>query len=154
MAGKKSHRKRLVDSIDYVFSEIVRMYKSDEAGNCYCVTCGSGGKRRDLQNGHFVSRRFYKHRRDPINCRPQCVWCNVFKKWCYVEYTLFMQKIIFKGDLVDFDYFREKSKDQVAYSEIELETLLSDFYILRQKLRRKKPYHEKKSSELLKTRFE
>lgn len=26
-------------------------------------------------------------RRDPNNCRPQCVWCNVYKSGNYIEYT-------------------------------------------------------------------
>lgn len=45
---------------------------------CLCITCPSERPVREMQNGHFVSRRILKLRYDDRNCNVQCPKCNVF----------------------------------------------------------------------------
>lgn len=63
---------------DIVFSLWIR--KRD--GQCF--TCGS---KKNLQNGHYISRAKNITRYDEENCHAQCVGCNVFRYGNMVEYT-------------------------------------------------------------------
>lgn len=60
-----------IKELDRVFSIWIR--KRDRN----CITCGSI---KQLQCGHFVSRRFFATRWDEKNCAAQCVSCNVFNQ--------------------------------------------------------------------------
>lgn len=76
-----------------------------------------------MQNWHFVSRANYKYRRDIDNCKPQCMACNIFKHWNYIQYTLNMIR----------DYGKEwvekiqTDKSLVKYKTFEIEDMI-DYY--------------------------
>lgn len=84
---KKLNRSKLVKKLDAVFSQYVRLHYSNKNGICECYTCWEKLPRKKIQNGHFISRGNYKYRWDINNCRPQCMWCNIFKHGNYIEYT-------------------------------------------------------------------
>ena len=68
---------------DAIFSLWIR--NRDKA----CVLCGS---RKELQNGHYISRSVNILRYDIRNCNCCCVVCNVFKNGNMVEYSAFMRR--------------------------------------------------------------
>lgn len=41
-----------------------------------CYTCGKTNV--TLQNGHFIPRQYLATRWEEMNCRPQCIGCNIF----------------------------------------------------------------------------
>jgi hypothetical protein len=58
------------------FSRYIRLRDSDENGMCVCKTCGAVKSYKQMDAGHFVSRRWKptKYRED--NVYAQCVHCN------------------------------------------------------------------------------
>lgn len=66
--------------LDANFSYFVRLRYADDAGRVTCATCDDPTPRdwREMQCGHFVSRRHYLHRWEVANCAPQCPKCNRF----------------------------------------------------------------------------
>lgn len=41
-----------------------------------CVTCGKRGHYKNMQNGHYISRRIMSLRFEEMNCHVQCKYCN------------------------------------------------------------------------------
>lgn len=78
--AKKSKRKKLIEKLDTVFSQYIRLREADN-GIVECFTCGKKEhwKGKGMQNGHFMSRKHLSTRWDEMNCQVQCVGCNVYK---------------------------------------------------------------------------
>tara|TARA_R100000935_G_scaffold9559_1_gene19390 strand:- start:274 stop:537 length:264 start_codon:yes stop_codon:yes gene_type:complete len=45
-----------------------------------------------MQNGHFMSRRYYSTRWNEDNCRPQCYGCNCHAQGRSYEFSLNLNK--------------------------------------------------------------
>mgnify|MGYP003630912906 CR=1 FL=1 len=74
---RKISRKGLVKKLDKAFSEYIRRrYIKNEIVEC--VTCGVKKHWKEVDAGHFVSRRHYATRWNPINVFAQCKKCNGF----------------------------------------------------------------------------
>ena len=59
-----------------VNSKFVRIYSP--LGTCVCVTCGAvkPWNTNELDAGHFIGGRSNSILFEPLNCHPQCKWCN------------------------------------------------------------------------------
>lgn len=80
-AGVKVKRKPdYKKKLDEVFSKYIRLKYSDEHGYCRCISCGKVHFWKQIQNGHYMSRRHLATRWSEDNCRPQCVACNIFNQ--------------------------------------------------------------------------
>lgn len=55
------------------------MRDADQYGIAECITCGEKKHWKNLQCGHFVSRKVNVLRFDEENTNAQCVGCNMFK---------------------------------------------------------------------------
>lgn len=68
---------------DKYFSTYVR-YRDGVCRNgewfCTCITCGVEKPLKQMQAGHFISRRINKLRFDEENVNAQCVGCNMYKQ--------------------------------------------------------------------------
>lgn len=78
MTEKKQPRKSLTTQLDGEWSRYVRLREADPLGRVKCATCDSVKDWREMQVGHFVSRRHFVHRWEIRNCAPQCPRCNRF----------------------------------------------------------------------------
>ncbi|QDP49710.1 MAG: putative protein ninG [Prokaryotic dsDNA virus sp.] len=79
-------KSKLVKKLDQIFSKYIRWYYADANGYVSCYTCGTTKPVKEMQAGHFQSRRHYATRWLSDNCRPQCVKCNMFMQgniWIY-----------------------------------------------------------------------
>lgn len=120
---KKITRSKLVKKLDAIFSQYVRYFYSDTGKTVKCYTCWERKPIKKMQNWHFVSRANYKYRWDIDNCKPQCMACNIFKHWNYIQYTLNMIR----------DYGKERvekiqnDKSLVKYKTFELEEMLEKY---------------------------
>jgi len=86
---KKPSRKTIVTKLDKVFSEYIRRrYAKNDIAEC--VTCGKKDHWKNLQAGHFMSRKHYATRFDEENVEVQCVACNVYR---YGEQYLFAKHL-------------------------------------------------------------
>ena len=87
---KAKKRSWYVNKLDKLYSEYIRLSKSDDNGIATCVTCGNKAHWKEMQNGHFISRGKYPTRWDVYNCHIQDYRCNVALNGNYIEYTMFM----------------------------------------------------------------
>ena len=69
---------RLKKSLDIWFSKYIRLREASDYGIAICFTCGKQDHYKNLQNGHFQSRRHHSTRWNEQNCQVQCVACNMF----------------------------------------------------------------------------
>ena len=75
---RKASRKTLVKKLDTVFSIYIRRrYAKDNIAEC--ITCGKQDHWKNLQAGHFMSRKHYATRWDEDNVEVQCMGCNVYR---------------------------------------------------------------------------
>lgn len=88
--SKKPTRSKLVKKLDTVFSIYVRRSNADNNGYCTCVTCNKKIYWKEIQAGHFMSRKHYSIRWDLRNVKPQCKACNVFRYGEQFKYSLYL----------------------------------------------------------------
>lgn len=117
--AKKISKKSLVTKLDNVFSIYIRRrYAVDDISKC--VTCGKEDHWKNLQCGHFMSRKHMSTRWDENNCQVQCAGCNVFK---YGEQYLFSQYL---GNNLSEELYI-KSKQIVKFTELDLQELIKHY---------------------------
>lgn len=106
-----------------LLQRLVRMKYADDNGMCECVTCGKVGHYKDMDGGHFVSRRWTATLLVEENIHPQCKGCNNFRNGAPDDYALFMI------DTYGMEAMREliDSKHRVVkYTRIDLEDMIAD----------------------------
>ena len=70
--------RKLKRELDKVFSNYIRLRDSDSKGYVSCITCGRVLYYKDLDCGHFISRKDLANRFDEKNANGQCKSCNQF----------------------------------------------------------------------------
>ncbi len=118
--AKKPTRSKLVKKLDSVFSQYIRKKNADKNGNCSCCTCGKVLHWKEIQAGHFMSRKHYSIRWDERNVHPQCVACNVFRYGEQYKYSIFLGK-----ELADVLYLQ--SKEIKKYTTDELQSSIEHY---------------------------
>ena len=74
---RKISRKGLVKKLDKLFSEYIRTrYAMDDMVRC--ITCNTIRHWKEIDAGHFCSRRHYSTRWNSTNVQNQCKKCNGF----------------------------------------------------------------------------
>jgi 5-methylcytosine-specific restriction endonuclease McrA len=113
---KKPSRKTIVTKLDKVFSEYIRRrYAKNNISEC--VTCGKKDHWKNLQAGHFMSRKHYSTRWDEENVEVQCMACNVYR---YGEQYLFAKHL----GQEKADELLAKSRTMVKLKDWELEEMI------------------------------
>lgn len=116
---RKTSRKSLVTKLDKVFSEYIRRrYAVNDIAEC--VTCGKKDHWKNLQAGHFISRKHYATRWNEENVQVQCVKCNVYR---YGEQYLFGLHL---GQEVS-ERLLQESREIVKFSDYDLEEKINYF---------------------------
>ena len=69
---------KLKKELDKWFSLYIRLRESTLEGVAQCFTCNKIDHYKNLQNGHFQSRRHHSTRWSEVNCQTQCIKCNLF----------------------------------------------------------------------------
>ncbi len=122
--AKKKTASKLRKDLDKWFSLWVRISNSDEYGMCTCFTCGSRKHWKEIQAGHFMSRRHMATRWHEDNVKPQCVKCNMYSQGEQFKFAQAlglklankMQKLSiteYKLTTSDLMYYIQEYKDKV-----------------------------------------
>jgi hypothetical protein len=116
---------KLKKQLDTVFSIYIRMKYADDDLYVKCFTCDTVLKYdKGMQNGHFYSRNLLSLRFNEMNCRPQCVGCNMFKKGNYIEYYRRLEAEIGKGGM---DYLYHLSKQSIKLTRADYQELIEKY---------------------------
>jgi hypothetical protein len=118
--SKKPIRSKLIKKLDVVFSQWVRLSNADHSGYCTCVTCEKRFHWKEIQAGHFMSRKHYSTRWDENNVHPQCVACNVYRAGEQYKYSVFLGQY-------QAEELYLKSQELVKYTNVELEEMIEDY---------------------------
>lgn len=116
---KKPSRKTIVTKLDKVFSEYIRR-RYAKNGIAECVTCGKKDHWKNLQAGHFMSRKHYATRWDDENVQVQCMACNVYR---YGEQYLFAKYL----GQEKADELLARSRTMVKLKDWELEEMIEKY---------------------------
>ena len=122
---KKKTLPKLKKDLDIVFSRFIRLrYADGVTGNAICVTCGVIKHWKELQNGHFMSRRHKSTRWHEDNCGVQCYSCNVMQQGKQYEYSLYLDDKFGKGKS---DELLLKSKQSLKLDRYDLEQMIKQY---------------------------
>lgn len=88
-----------------------------------CITCGVEKPLKQMQAGHFVSRRVNKLRFDELNVNAQCVGCNMYKQG---EQYLYSKNLDAKYGEGTADALMAKRHDTHKFTILELEEIIKD----------------------------
>lgn len=87
MSKKKPSIPSLQKKLDAIFSKWLRLSSADHAGMVKCYTCPSIKHWKEMQCGHFHSRRYLSLRWYRLNVAPQCPSCNLFNQGAGAEFA-------------------------------------------------------------------
>jgi hypothetical protein len=128
--AKKSTRKKLIEKLDKVFSQYIRLREAKN-NNSECFTCGKVDHWKRLQNGHFMSRKHLSTRWDETNCQVQCAGCNVFRYGEQYKFSIGLDAKYGKGTA---ESMLLKSKETLKIDNIELEAKIKYYQDLVERL--------------------
>lgn len=83
---------KLKKELDTIFSQYIRKLYANDVGMVECYTCGVTKPIKQMQNGHFRSRKHLNTRWDTRNCRPQCVKCNMYDQGRQYDFGIRLQQ--------------------------------------------------------------
>ena len=118
--NKTQYRGFFVKKLDAIFSKYIRRrFAEDDIAECY--TCGKRDHWKNLQCGHFMSRRFYSTRWDDKNCQVQCKGCNIFRYGEQFKFSVHLNKEYGEGtaEMLEYD-----SKQLLKISMPQLKLLI------------------------------
>lgn len=110
-------------NLDAIFSEYIR--KRDAVnGYVKCITCGGIFHWKDVDCGHYISRKYNSTRYNEINCNAQCRACNRFKGGREEEYR---KALILKYGIDTILNLEQKKYDFHKLDKYEIDELKKKF---------------------------
>lgn len=82
--------KKLKNKADKTFSEFVRKRDAYDDGIAICCTCGKMDHWKNMDCGHYLSRRYLSIRYEEKNTGVQCKSCNVFNQGEQVKFREYL----------------------------------------------------------------
>ena len=113
---------KLVKKLDAIFSKYIRWYYADANGYVECYTCGVTKPVKEMQAGHFQSRRHYATRWHTNNCRVQCQKCNI---WEQGQQFIFGNKLKAEIGDVKFNELIQLSNSTAKYTQQDYEDMIA-----------------------------
>jgi hypothetical protein len=132
MPKKSKTLTKLKKELDTIFSVYIRL-RGNRNGVNMCITCGKMDNWKNLQCGHFQSRRFLPTRYHEDNCFPQCVSCNIFRQGEQFIFGLALEKIVGEGTAENMivlartkvKYMRHEYEEKIKHYKEEVKKLTS-----------------------------
>lgn len=115
---KRTERQRAITRLDKKFSKKVRMRDADENGNVQCCTCGKWFHWKQVDCGHFQSRRHLSVRWEEKNTGPQCKSCNMFNQGVQYKFGKYLDKRWGEGT-ADLMVIRAQNTSKLTVFELQ-----------------------------------
>lgn len=109
----------VLDDLDAVYSQWVRISAADSNGVCACYTCGAKYNYKEMDCGHFLKRSLLSTRFLPANTKPQCKTCNQYKDGNEIAFEKHL-----RADGVNVEELRQIGREVVHPTLSELKELL------------------------------
>lgn len=125
--SKKPTVSQLKKRADTAFSIYIRLRDAEfRSGSlwCQCITCSSWKPIKQIQNGHFQSRRYMNTRFHEQNCHAQCVKCNIFNQGEQYKYSLYVDKRYGPGTSTKLEQLAKQIRKFKTY---ELEEMILQY---------------------------
>lgn len=111
----------LINDLDILFSQYIRLKYADKNGNVKCFTCDTEKNWKEMQNGHFIPRANMFIRFDERQCRPQCEICNCHKHGNISQFSkrlneeqIGITEILYEEATTVYKYTRTELKELIA----------------------------------------
>jgi len=111
---------KLREEAAVLLQKLVRMKAADENGLASCVTCGKRQHYKEMDGGHFISRKWTATKLVEENIHPQCKGCNQYASGRHDDYSLYMV------DTYGIEMVRalnDKKRELCKQNRIELEDI-------------------------------
>lgn len=118
---KKSDSKKLIDKLDAIFSQFIRLRDSNDKGLCRCITSGQIDEWKAMDAGHFISRNHMATRWEEKNVHAQSRKDNRFLGGRQYEHSLAIDKKYGEGTA---EKLLIQSKQTKKFADFELEELI------------------------------
>jgi hypothetical protein len=115
---------KLRDELDKVFSEWIRRKDADKNGMVKCYTSGKFYHWKQIQCGHFISRRHMSTRWYEKNCKPQSVSENIFNQGNAPKFAIKLIEEYGQGILEELEI---KKNSICKMGRFEYERLINEY---------------------------
>lgn len=109
--------KSALKTADQWFSRYIRLRDADCTGIAHCVTCNTRKHFKEMDAGHFISRRYMSTRFDEKNVHAQCQKCNKYNSGEQFLYSRHVDVLYGKGTK---DQLYKKSQEIKKYTKNDL----------------------------------
>ena len=108
--------------LDRIFSEYIRRRDARTNPNGYvsCCSCGQVAHWKQMDAGHYISRKHNTTRYHPKNVHAQCRQCNRYDEGNKSGYSLFLTRAYGPGIIAALDHLGHQSKRFRAPELLEL----------------------------------
>jgi hypothetical protein len=114
----------LVKKLDDVFSIYIRTRNMDENGTVKCFTCTNISHWKQMDCGHYWSRRIYVLRWDEINCQVQCKGCNIMNQGAGAQFSIAIKN---KYGQHALDMLEQRKNNKFKLERFILESLINKY---------------------------
>ena len=119
-----SKRQKLVVKLDKIFSQYIRLRKTDQDGFGFCYTCDKKIHWRKVDAGHFMGRGSMNTRWDEENVQFQCKGCNGFRSG---EQWVYSQRLDYEYGNGTAATLFSLSKQTRKFGEIDLKEMIIEY---------------------------
>jgi len=120
--NKKTKTSFWIRKLDRIFSQYIRL-KDSKNGYVKCFTCGKLCQIKNIDCGHYISRRYKSIRYSEKNSNPQCRYCNRYLFGAMDIYALNLQKKYGENILKELNKEKNRIK-QFTIQELQDLTVL------------------------------
>lgn len=114
----------LVKRLDDVFSIYIRTRDADENGIVKCFTCHKISHWKEMDCGHYWSRRIYSLRWDHINCQVQCKGCNIMNQGAGPQFSANIRN---KYGQQSLDILEQRKNNKFKLERFIIESLINEY---------------------------
>ena len=116
--------KTMRSKADSSFSKFIRTRDSYDGEYGACVTCGVVKPIKEMDCGHFITRKILNTRYDETNCSLQCKSCNGFYEGRKAEHGIALTMKYGEGKIEELIL---KSKKLIKITAVEYQAII-DYY--------------------------